>query len=100
MVPLNYYLVLAAILFAIGAIGTLIRKDAIVIFLCIELMMNSVNLSLITFSKMWGNHTGQMIVFFVMAIAACEAAIGLAIILSLYRTRNTIQVPEINSLKG
>jgi NADH-quinone oxidoreductase subunit K len=98
-IPLSYYLLLGAILFAIGVVGTLTRRNAIVIFMCIELMLNSVNLSLIAFSAFLGEITGMVTVFFVMAVAAAEAAVGLAIVIALYRNKPTVNVDEINILK-
>ena len=98
-IPLSYYLLLGAILFAIGVVGTLTRRNAIVIFMCIELMLNSVNLSLIAFSAFLGEITGMVTVFFVMAVAAAEAAVGLAIVIALYRNKQTVNVDEINILK-
>jgi NADH-quinone oxidoreductase subunit K len=98
-IPLSYYLLLGAILFAIGVVGTLTRRNAIVIFMCIELMLNSVNLSLIAFSAFLGDITGMVTVFFVMAVAAAEAAVGLAIVIALYRNKPTVNVDEINILK-
>ncbi|MGV8017550.1 MAG: NADH-quinone oxidoreductase subunit NuoK [Ignavibacteria bacterium] len=99
MVDLNYYLVLSALLFTIGVIGVLTRRNAIIIFMCIELMLNAVNLSLVSFSSFLGNESGQMFVFFVMAVAAAEAAIGLAIVISLYRNKETLDIDKINILK-
>jgi NADH-quinone oxidoreductase subunit K len=98
-VPLGYYLSLSAIIFAIGAVGVLTRRNAIIIFMCIELMLNSVNLTLVAFSTYLGDATGQIFVLFVMAVAAAEAAIGLAIFLAMYRNNKTINVDEINLLK-
>lgn len=98
-IPIEYYLVLSAIVFSIGAIGVLTRRNAIIIFMCIELMLNSVNLTLVTFSSFMGDAAGQIFVFFIMAVAAAEAAIGLAIVLALYRNNKTIYVDEINLLK-
>ena len=98
-IPLSYYLLLGAILFAIGVVGTLTRRNAIVIFMCIELMLNSVNLSLIAFSAFLGDITGMVTVFFVIAVAAAEAAVGLAIVIALYRNKQTVNVDEINILK-
>lgn len=98
-VPLEYYIGLSAILFTIGSIGVLSRRNAIIIFMSIELMLNSVNLSLIAFSQYLGNAEGQILVFFVMAVAAAEAAIGLAIVLALYRNKRTVNVDEVNLLK-
>ncbi|MCE1165429.1 MAG: NADH-quinone oxidoreductase subunit NuoK [Bacteroidetes bacterium] len=99
MVELNYYLVLSALLFAIGVIGVLTRRNAIIIFMCIELMLNAVNLSLVSFSSFLGNESGQIFVFFVMTVAAAEAAVGLAIVISLYRNKETLDIDKINILK-
>ncbi len=98
-IPLSYYLGLSAILFAIGVAGVLTRRNAIVVFMCIELMLNSVNLTLIAFSAYLGDITGQVLVFFAMAVAAAEAAVGLAIVIALYRNRQTVNIDEINILK-
>lgn len=99
MFELNYFLVLSAILFTIGIIGVLVRRNAIIIFMSIELMLNSINLSLVAFSAFLGNATGQIFVFFVMAVAAAEAAVGLAIVISLFRNKDTLNIDEINILK-
>ena len=99
MVPQEHYLVLSAILFAIGAIGVLVRRNAIVIFMCIELMLNAVNISLVAFSKQMNSIDGQVFVFFIMTVAAAEAAIGLAIMGSLFRNKETLNVDEINLMK-
>ncbi|MXV76787.1 NADH-quinone oxidoreductase subunit NuoK [Candidatus Poribacteria bacterium] len=98
--PLEYYLVLSALLFTIGVIGVLIRRNAIIIFMCIELMLNAANLAFVAFSRHLGQAEGQLFVFFVMAVAAAEVAIGLAIIVSVFKHRETINVDEVNSLKG
>ncbi len=98
-VPLPYYLGLSAILFTVGVAGVLIRRNAIVVFMCIELMLNSVNLTLIAFSSFLGDVTGQILVLFVMAVAAAEAAVGLAIVIALFRNRQTVNINEINILK-
>ncbi|MDI6765342.1 MAG: NADH-quinone oxidoreductase subunit NuoK [Bacteroidota bacterium] len=98
-IPLNSYLALSAILFSIGVIGVLTRRNAIVVFMCIELMLNSVNLTLVAFSAFHGNITGQILVFFVMAVAAAEAAVGLAIIIALFRNKMTMNIDEINIMK-
>ena len=98
-VPLDYYLILSGILFAIGAFGVLTRKNMIVMFMSIELMLNSVNLTLISFSKFMTDDLGQVFVLFVMAVAAAEAAIGLAILLSMFRLKKTVDVNELNILK-
>jgi NADH-quinone oxidoreductase subunit K len=96
---INFYLILALLLFSIGVIGVLTRRNAIVVFMCIELMLNSVNLVFVTFSSFLGNLNGQIFVFFIMTVAAAEAAIGLAIIIALYRNKSTINLDEINILK-
>ncbi len=96
---INFYLTLALLLFSIGVIGVLTRRNAIVVFMCIELMLNSVNLVFVTFSSFLGNLNGQIFVFFIMTVAAAEAAIGLAIIIALYRNKSTINLDEINILK-
>jgi NADH-quinone oxidoreductase subunit K len=99
VLSLSAYLGLSAVLFAIGVIGVLVRRNAIVVFMCIELMLNSVNLTLVAFSSYLGNITGQVLVFFVMAVAAAEAAVGLAIVIALFRNRQTVNIDEINILK-
>lgn len=100
MTPTVYhYLVLSAILFSMGTIGVLTRRNAIVIFMCIELMLNSVNLSFIALSHHLGNLDGQIFVFFVMAVAASEAAVGLALMITFFRNKESIEVEEINLLK-
>jgi NADH-quinone oxidoreductase subunit K len=96
--PANY-LILAGLLFAIGAVGVLVRRNAIVIFMCIELMLNAVNLTLVTFSRIVGNLQGQVIAFFVMVVAAAEVVVGLAIILAIFRTRKSASVDDVNLLK-
>ena len=98
-IPLHHYLVLGALLFSIGVAGVLTRRNAIVVFMSIELMLNSVNLTLVAFSSSSADATGQALVFFVMAVAAAEAAIGLAIVIALFRNRQTINLDEINILK-
>ena len=97
--PLNYYLSLSAILFTIGVVGVLTRRNAIIVFMCVELMLNSVNLTLVAFSSYLGNVNGQILVFFVMAVAAAEAAIGLAIVIALFRNKQTVNIDEINIMK-
>ena len=99
MIPLEYYLILAAALFCIGLYGALSRRNAIGILIGIELMLNAVNLTLVSFSSFLGDPTGQMLVFFVMVVAAAEAAVGLAIIISLFRNKQTVNIDEINILK-
>ncbi len=95
----TYYLVLSAALFTIGGVGVLVRRNAIVVFMCIELMLNSVNLTLVTFSRINGSIDGQIMAFFVMTVAAAEVVVGLAIIMSIFRTRRSASVDDANLLK-
>jgi NADH-quinone oxidoreductase subunit K len=99
MVPLDYYLILSAIIFAIGVTGVLIRRNLIIILMSIELMLNAVNLTFIAFSNSLGSMDGQVIVFFVMAVAAAEAVVGLAIIISVFRHRQSLDPQEMQLLK-
>jgi NADH-quinone oxidoreductase subunit K len=99
MAPLNYYLLLSAFMFSVGVLGVVVRRNAIIVFMCIELMLNSVNLTLVALSAFIGDPTGQMLVFFVMVVAAAEAAVGLTIIIALFRNKQTINIDEINLLK-
>ena len=99
MVPLAYYLLLSAVLFACGVAGFLIKRNLISIFLCIELMLNGVNLAFVAFAAQWGRLNGQVFVFFVMVVAAAEAAVGLAIIIAVFRTGETLNVDSVNLLK-
>lgn len=98
MTPM-YYVVLAAALFTIGAVGVLIRRNAIVLFMCVELMLNAANLALVTFSRINGKLDGQVIAFFAMVVAAAEVVVGLAIIMSIFRTRRSASVDDANLLK-
>ena len=93
------YLFLAAILFSIGAVGVLVRRNAIVVFMCVELMLNSVNLTLVTFSRIHGTLDGQIYAFFVMVVAAAEVVVGLAILMTVFRTRRSASVDDANLLK-
>ena len=95
----SHYLVLAAILFTIGAVGVLIRRNAIALFMCIELMLNAANLALVTFARINGDLNGQVMAFFVMVVAAAEVVVGLAIIMSIFRTRRSASVDDANPLK-
>ena len=95
----SYYLYVAALLFTIGAMGVLLRRNAILVFMSIELMLNSVNLTLVTFSRIHGTLDGQIMAFFVMVVAAAEVVIGLAIIMSIFRTRRSASVDDANLLK-
>ena len=99
MIPLSHYLGLSVVLFTIGVLGVVIRRNAIVIFMCIELMLNAVNLSFVAIARSLSSLDGQVIVLLVMTVAAAEAAVGLAIIISIFRTKGTINVDEINLLK-
>jgi NADH-quinone oxidoreductase subunit K len=99
-VSLTHYLVLAAILFSIGATTVLLRRNAIIVFMGVELMLNASNLSLVTFSRIHGNLTGQVMAFFVMVVAAAEVVVGLAIIVAIFRTRRSASVDDINLLKS
>lgn len=96
---MNEYISLSIILFAIGATGVLVRRNAIVIFMCIELMLNATNLALVSFSRQHGNLDGQIAAFFVMVVAAAEVVVGLAIIMSIFRTRRSASVDDANLLK-
>lgn len=100
MVPFSYYLVLSAILFTLGAVGVLIRRNVLVMFMSVEMMLNAVNLTLITYSRSLGSVDGQVFVLLVMAVAAAEVAVGLAIVVSVYRHKETTDVDEMNLLKG
>jgi NADH-quinone oxidoreductase subunit K len=99
MVPLSHYLTLSAILFGLGVAGFIFRKNVITIFMCIEVMLNAVNLAFIAFSRYLGSLDGQVFVFFVIVVAAAEAAVGLAIIIALYRTRASLAIDELDSMK-
>lgn len=98
-VPVEYYLGLAAILFTIGVMGVLFRRNAIIIFMCVELMLNAVNLLLTAFSTLHGDAGGQVMVFFIMAVAAAEVAVGLAILVMIYNNIRTVDINELNKLK-
>ena len=95
----TYYLLLSALLFSIGAVGVLVRRNAVVVFMCIELMLNAVNLSLVTFSRINGNLDGQVMAFFVIVVAAAEVVVGLAIIMTIFRTRRSASVDDASLLK-
>jgi NADH-quinone oxidoreductase subunit K len=99
MENLNSYLIVSAILFAIGTIGVLTRKNVIVMFMCIELMLNAVNLTFVAFSRHLGNLDGQVFVFFIMTVAAAEAAVGLALIIAFFNNKQSIDVEDVNLMK-
>jgi NADH-quinone oxidoreductase subunit K len=100
MVPTVNYLILSAILFTLGVVGVLVRRNVLVVFMSIELMLNAANLAFVTFSRVWENLDGQVFVLLVMAVAAAEVAVGLAIAISLFRHKGTIDVDDMNLLKG
>jgi len=100
IVPINYYLIFCTILFCIGVLGVLVKRNAIVVFMSVEMMLNSVNLLLVAFSTYRGDAAGQIFVFFVMVVAAAEVAVGLAILVMTYRTTHSIDVNLLNRLKG
>ncbi len=100
MIPLSHVLVVSVILFSLGVAGFIIRRNVITIFMCIELMLNAVNLAFVAFSRQKGNLDGQLFAFFVIVVAAAEAAVGLAIIIALYRNRETLSIDEIDSMKN
>jgi NADH-quinone oxidoreductase subunit K len=99
MVSPAHYVALAVVLFAIGSVGVLVRRNAIVVFMCVELMLNAVNLAFVGFSRLHGNLDGQVIAFFVMVVAAAEVVVGLAILFSIFRARRSASVDEANLLK-
>src|SRR4030066_352838 len=98
-ITIEYYLILSAFMFMVGVAGVLTRRNAIIVFMSIELMLNSANLTLVAFSSYLGDSTGQVLVFFVMTVAAAEAAVGLAIIIAMFRNKQTVNLDEINILK-
>jgi NADH-quinone oxidoreductase subunit K len=100
MLPISYYLGLSAILFTIGALGVLVRRNAIIIFMSVELMLNSANLVFVAYARYLNSMNGQIFVFFIMAVAAAEVAVGLALIVAIFHTKQSIDVDEISNLKG
>jgi NADH-quinone oxidoreductase subunit K len=100
MISIFYYILLSAILFTIGAVCVLIRRNALIIFMGIELMLNAANLAFVAFANQYQDVSGQIIVFFVMTVAAAEVAVGLALIVTIFRTKQSIDVDQLNSLKG
>ncbi len=98
-VPVAYYLVLGAVLFSVGVFAFLIKRNIITVFMSIELMLNAVNLTFVAFAEHWHRVSGQIFVFFVMVVAAAEAAVGLAIIIAIFRTRETLNVDQVNLMK-
>ena len=100
MLPTTYYIGLSAVLFAIGALGVLVRRNAIIIFMSIELMLNAGNLAFVAFARQYQAVSGQIFVFFVMAVAAAEVAVGLALIVTIFKNKQSINVDEVSGLKG
>jgi NADH-quinone oxidoreductase subunit K len=100
MVPIDYYVLLSAVLFTIGALGVLIRRNALIIFMSVELMLNSANLVMVAFSSVLQSFSGQIYVFFVIAVAAAEVAVGLALIVEIFKSKRSIDVDQMNSMKG
>jgi NADH-quinone oxidoreductase subunit K len=100
MVPVSYYIILSAILFTIGAVGVLIRRNSLIIFMSIELMLNAANLAFVAFSSVIRSFSGQIFVFFVIAVAAAEVAVGLALIVEIFKSKRSIDVDQMSSLKG
>ena len=99
-VPAEYFLILSAVMFALGILGVLLRRNALVVFMCLELMFNAANLAFITFARVYGAVSGQVVVFFVMTVAAAEVAIGLALMVEIFRTKRSIDMDQMNNLKG
>ncbi len=99
-IPLHYFIILSLSIFSIGLWGVLVKKNLIVIFMSLEMMINSVSLLLLTFSKLHKNLDGEIFIFFIMAVAAAEAAVGLALVIALYRNYNTVNIDEINNLEN
>lgn len=100
MMPIYYYIALSAILFTLGALGVLIRRNAIIIFMSVELMLNAANLAFVAFARLHGGLSGQIFVFFVMAVAAAEVAVGLALIVKIFETKQSIDIDQMNMMKG
>ncbi len=100
MVPLSYYIALSALMFTLGVLGVIIRRNAIVIFMSLELMFNSANLAFVAFALFYQNLSGQIFVFFVMTVAAAEVAVGLALMVAIFRSKGSIDVDQVSSLKG
>jgi NADH-quinone oxidoreductase subunit K len=100
MVPISSYLVLSAMLFSIGVMGVLFRRNALIMFMSIELMLNSVNLSFVAFARLWNAPDGHLFVMFILTVAAAEAAVGLAIVIAVFRQRESVDVDEVNLMKG
>jgi NADH-quinone oxidoreductase subunit K len=100
MIPINYYIILSAILFTIGALGVLVRRNALIIFMSVELMLNAANVAMVAFGSVQQSFDGQIFVFFVIAVAAAEVAVGLALIVEIFKSKQSIDVDQMNSMKG
>ncbi|BAJ62873.1 NADH-quinone oxidoreductase subunit NuoK [Anaerolinea thermophila] len=100
MVPASYYLILSVVLFTLGALGVLLRRNALVVFMSLEMMFNASNLAFITFARMYNALSAQVVVFFVMTVAAAEVAIGLALMVEIFRTKRSVDLDQMNTLKG
>lgn len=100
MVPISYYVLLSAMMFTIGVLGVLIRRNALIVFMSVELMLNSANLALVAFAQRWQSVNGQILVFFVITVAAAEVAVGLALLVTIFQSKKTTDIDEINTLKG
>ena len=100
MVPVSYYIALSAVLFIIGALGVLVRRNALIIFMSVELMLNAANLAFVAFASVNGLLSGQIFVFFIMTVAAAEVAVGLALIVAVFSTKKSVDVDQVNMLKG
>ena len=99
-VPVEYFVVLSAVLFIMGVLGVLVRRNAIMIFMSIELMLNAANLALVAFARQWADPGGQLITFFTITVAAAEVAVGLALIVAIFRTKKSIDIDELNAMEG
>jgi NADH-quinone oxidoreductase subunit K len=100
MVPTSYFVLLSAALFIIGVLGVVVRRNALVVFMSVELMLNAANLALVAFAQRWDSANGQIIVFFVITVAAAEVAVGLALLVAIFRNKRTTDIDEISTLKG
>ena len=100
MVPISYYVLLSAMLFTIGVLGVLIRRNALIVFMSVELMLNSANLALVAFAQRWQSVNGQILAFFVITVAAAEVAVGLALLVTIFHSKKTTDIDEINTLRG
>src|SRR5512143_1655923 len=99
-IPVEYFVVLSAVLFILGVLGVLIRRNAIMIFMSVELMLNAANLALVAFARQWGDVGGHLFFFFVITVAAAEVAVGLALIVAIFRTKKSIDIDELNTMQG